>query len=110
MVIFVRDVQELTQISPQLAIYYSFHTATSVPNDLDGSGSVLGAEAAYEELHKRGCVLATKSWVDNHWCLILWKLAGMVALDPECENDPSRRRWCWDEVRLGAGEPRLNQV
>jgi breast cancer 2 susceptibility protein len=30
--------------------------------------------------------------------LILWKLAGMVYLDPELENDPKRKRWCWSEV------------
>ncbi|KAF9531916.1 hypothetical protein CPB83DRAFT_867793 [Crepidotus variabilis] len=43
-------------------------------------------------------LIRTESWVDNHWCLILWKLAGMVALDPEKEAIPDQRRWCWDEV------------
>ncbi|KAF9469825.1 hypothetical protein BDZ94DRAFT_1286396 [Collybia nuda] len=43
-------------------------------------------------------MLATRPWVENHWCLILWKLAGMVALDPESESNSSKKRWCWDEV------------
>jgi breast cancer 2 susceptibility protein len=30
--------------------------------------------------------------------LILWKLAGMAALDPESEADVDRRRWCWAET------------
>ncbi|KAJ7269415.1 hypothetical protein B0H12DRAFT_1208887 [Mycena haematopus] len=46
----------------------------------------------------RGCALATKLWVDNHWALILWKLAGMVCLDPAREKDPQAKRWCWAEV------------
>ncbi|EIM83586.1 uncharacterized protein STEHIDRAFT_62664, partial [Stereum hirsutum FP-91666 SS1] len=45
-----------------------------------------------------GCSLATKEWVDNHWGLILWKLAGMVCLDPGRERDMDARRWSWDEV------------
>ncbi|KAF8971701.1 hypothetical protein BDZ97DRAFT_1913615 [Flammula alnicola] len=53
---------------------------------------------ALKELLDRGCVLATKPWVDNHWCLVLWKLAGMVALDPEKEMKPDTARWCWAEV------------
>ncbi|KAH9170557.1 hypothetical protein EDB89DRAFT_1977284 [Lactarius sanguifluus] len=43
-------------------------------------------------------MLATQEWVDNHWSLILWKLAGMVALDPESEVDEHRRRWSWKEM------------
>jgi hypothetical protein len=30
--------------------------------------------------------------------MILWKLAGMVCLDPEKESDVQRKRWCWGEV------------
>lgn len=58
----------------------------------------LGPAAALEELHTRGCSLATNEWVTNHWQLILWKLAGMVTLEPEAESDPDRKRWCWPEV------------
>ncbi|KAH9980761.1 hypothetical protein BJV74DRAFT_897318 [Russula compacta] len=45
-----------------------------------------------------GCHLATQEWVDNHWSLILWKLAGTVALDPESEVDVNKRRWSWTET------------
>jgi breast cancer 2 susceptibility protein len=42
--------------------------------------------------------LATQEWVDNHWTLILWKLAGMAALDPMRELDVDRKRWSWTEM------------
>ncbi|KAJ7654824.1 hypothetical protein B0H17DRAFT_1099452 [Mycena rosella] len=91
---------ELKQITPTLALYYSFHTPSStLPSDACPSPpKLLGPDAALEELINRGCSLATKLWVDNHWCLILWKLAGMVCLEPERESDPQTKRWCWAEV------------
>ena len=58
----------------------------------------LGSAAALEQLLEQGCTLATKSWVDNHWAMILWKLAGMAYLDPESESDGKKKRWCWKEV------------
>ncbi|KAF8215873.1 hypothetical protein K438DRAFT_1659158 [Mycena galopus ATCC 62051] len=93
-------VSELKQITPALALYYSFHTPSATPLS-DASPSppkLLGPAAALEELLERGCSLATKLWVDNHWALILWKLAGMVCLDPARERDPQTKRWCWAEV------------
>ncbi|KAF8846093.1 hypothetical protein BDN67DRAFT_891569, partial [Paxillus ammoniavirescens] len=45
-----------------------------------------------------GCSLATKAWIESHWPLVLWKLAGMVALDPASERNPVTKRWCWPEV------------
>jgi breast cancer 2 susceptibility protein len=91
---------ELKQITPALALYYSFHTPSStLPSEASPSPpKLLGPTAALEELIMRGCSLATKLWVDNHWCLILWKLAGMVCLEPERERDPQTKRWCWAEV------------
>lgn len=59
---------------------------------------ILGPYAALEELQGSGCEFATEEWVENHWSLILWKLAGMVCLQPHLEADPATRRWCWDEV------------
>ncbi|KAI9453574.1 hypothetical protein BJY52DRAFT_1288754 [Lactarius psammicola] len=59
---------------------------------------LLGPTDALRELKTTGCTLATQEWVDNHWSLILWKLAGMVALDPESEVDEHRRRWSWNEM------------
>jgi breast cancer 2 susceptibility protein len=81
-------------------LYYTFHTlsATVLSDASPSPPKLLGPAAALEELLGRGCSLATKLWVDNHWCLILWKLAGMVCLDPEHESDPQTKRWCWAEV------------
>ncbi|KAJ7293018.1 hypothetical protein C8J57DRAFT_1111207 [Mycena rebaudengoi] len=90
-------VSELSQITPTMAEYYSFRAPSSVPV-ADSPPTLLGPAAALEELLSRGCSLATKLWVVNHWCLILWKLAGMVCLDPDRENDPHAKRWCWAEV------------
>ncbi|KAK2461438.1 hypothetical protein APHAL10511_005901 [Amanita phalloides] len=90
---------ELTQITPTLALFYSFHTASkSNIRNSETAFEKLGSSAAFDELKRRGCSLATKSWVDNHWCLIIWKLSGMVLLDPEQEKDASKRRWCWSEA------------
>lgn len=84
------------EINPRTALSYSF------PADTSSSGrsrsTAFGYTAALEELQAKGCSLATKAWVENHWSLVLWKLAGMVALDPKSELDPDRRRWCWSEV------------
>ncbi|KAJ7610818.1 hypothetical protein FB45DRAFT_941706 [Roridomyces roridus] len=91
---------ELTQITPTMAMYYSFHTPSATPpsGTSPSSMNMLGPAAALEELLSRGCTLATKPWVDNHWALILWKLAGMACLEPEREGDPGTKRWCWNEV------------
>lgn len=98
-----RNASELSQITPELAKYYSFHmpTAPSTPTSslTDNNIRVLGPAAALDELLDRGCWLASKPWVDNHWCLILWKLAGMVSLDPERETGEDKdKRWSWNEV------------
>ena len=79
----------LKQITPDTSLHYLFHG----PN-----GRNLGPAEALNELHRQGCTMATKAWVDNHWCLILWKLAGMVALDPQSEGIPDQQRWCWSEI------------
>ncbi|CAL1694441.1 unnamed protein product [Somion occarium] len=92
---------ELLQINPSTALYYSFHTASPFPitsSQIPLTQVTLGSAAAYKELQESGCTLATQEWVDNHWILILWKLAGMAALEPDREHDVSRKRWCWREV------------
>ena len=58
----------------------------------------LGPEAALARLKELGCKLATQEWVTNHYALILWKLAGMVCLEPEREQQTETKRWCWPEV------------
>ncbi|KIK70645.1 hypothetical protein GYMLUDRAFT_150232, partial [Collybiopsis luxurians FD-317 M1] len=92
--------------TPSLASYYSFYNAPQVSN----SPSVhledqIGPAIALDKLLAHGCSRATKTWVDNAWCLILWKLAGMVTLEPERESGiptfggaTAGPRWCWDEV------------
>ncbi|KAG1885542.1 hypothetical protein F4604DRAFT_1726659 [Suillus subluteus] len=94
------NVTELSQITPATALFYSFYTPSTTPNEgvQPSDAKPLGPTAALEELHARGCSLATQEWVNNHWPLILWKLAGMVSLEPEAESDPDRKRWCWPEV------------
>ncbi|KAG6814155.1 hypothetical protein H0H92_002150 [Tricholoma furcatifolium] len=70
---------ELSQMTPALAKYYAFHTASSNPSlPLTSTPAMLGPVQAFNTLLENGCSLATQDWVDNHWGLILWKLAGMV--------------------------------
>ncbi|KAG1754940.1 uncharacterized protein EDB91DRAFT_1214138 [Suillus paluster] len=94
------NVTELSQITLATALFYSFYTPSVTPTEGShpSDAKPLGPAAALEELHARGCSLATQEWINNHWPLILWKLAGMVALEPEAESNPDRKRWCWPEV------------
>lgn len=98
------NVSELSQMAPDLALYYSFHSYEPTPLLLSTqqlpppTALTLGVAAAFDELKSIGCTLVTKEWVENHWNLILWKLAGMVCLDPATESDPAHKRWCWREV------------
>ncbi|KAG2062232.1 hypothetical protein BDR06DRAFT_986119 [Suillus hirtellus] len=94
------NVTELSQITPVTALFYTFDTPSATPNEgvQPSDAKPLGPTAALEELYARGCSLATQEWINNHWPLILWKLAGMVSLEPEAESDPDRKRWCWPEV------------
>lgn len=89
----------LCQITPENARYYNFLTTESTPPPASFAvKAALGPKDALKDLLRRGCTLATQPWVDNHWSLILWKLAGMVALDPIRETKPGETRWCWPEV------------
>ncbi|KAI0050561.1 hypothetical protein FA95DRAFT_1486944 [Auriscalpium vulgare] len=92
-----RNVDELENINPETAIYYSFNAASSAPSSSQDPHPVLGPTEALEALQALGCTLATQDWVDNHWRLILWKLAGMACFDPLREN-LSEPRWSWNEV------------
>lgn len=42
-----------------------------------------GVKSALEQLLRDDCSLATLPWVENHWSLIVWKLAGLVRTRPE---------------------------
>ncbi|KJA28356.1 hypothetical protein HYPSUDRAFT_696943 [Hypholoma sublateritium FD-334 SS-4] len=93
------NIAMLCQITPDNARYYNFLiTETTPPPASSAVKAALGPKDALKDLLRRGCTLATQPWVDNHWSLILWKLAGMVALDPIRETKPGETRWCWPEV------------
>ena len=77
------------------AIYYAFNP--TVASHGSEPPPTLGSEAALNKLHESGCMLASQEWVNNHWRLILWKLAGMACLDPQRELTTDKR-WSWDEV------------
>uniref|UniRef100_V5GGE5 BRCA2 OB1 domain-containing protein n=2 Tax=Kalmanozyma brasiliensis (strain GHG001) TaxID=1365824 RepID=V5GGE5_KALBG len=57
-------------------------------------GTLLTQHVALEELLARGCSAAKLPWVQNHWTLILWKLAALVRLEPSSAPE----RWSWDEL------------
>ncbi|KZO89991.1 hypothetical protein CALVIDRAFT_491058 [Calocera viscosa TUFC12733] len=59
-----------------------------------GPSRTHGRLEARAELRRRGCSLATQEWVDNHWSLILWKLAGLVRAYPMDLTE----RWSWSHV------------
>lgn len=82
-------------ISPSTAYYYKFYEPGI---DEESPSKPLGTLEAFQELLKQGCTDVTQEWVDNHWNLILWKLAGMAALDPEKESRVQEKKWSWKEV------------
>ncbi|KAF5313184.1 hypothetical protein D9619_002620 [Psilocybe cf. subviscida] len=94
----------LSQITPETAMYYAFNAnpSSSMASSSTPQPTSRGPVEALEALLARGCTLATRPWVDNHWALILWKLAGMVVLEASNNKDngakTSQERWCWDEV------------
>ncbi|KAK7695063.1 hypothetical protein QCA50_002252 [Cerrena zonata] len=95
------DFNELSRVTPATAFYYSFHSASPFPlrhSQLMAKTMTLGSSSAYSQLRKSGYSLVTREWIDNHWCLILWKLAGLAALEPQRERNPDTKRWCWDEI------------
>ncbi|WVQ77705.1 hypothetical protein IAR50_007395 [Cryptococcus sp. DSM 104548] len=56
--------------------------------------STFGPQEALEAIKECGCSLATFRWVQNHWTLILWKLAGTVQAKPELYEE----KWNAEEV------------
>lgn len=57
-------------------------------------GTPRGAAEAHTELLELGATKAPLRWVQNHWQLILWKLAAYVASDPR----QGQTYWTWDRV------------
>ena len=57
-------------------------------------GASLDVDAALESIKQRGCVGATRKWVQNHWHLILWKFAAYAAARPS----DARVYWSWEQL------------
>ncbi|KAF5368607.1 hypothetical protein D9758_002203 [Tetrapyrgos nigripes] len=85
------DIKDLQQINVNNAMFYRFYEASA--NSADG----IGRTDAFNCLKMEAASLVTQEWIDNHWAFILWKLAGMVRLDPASESSSSPR-WTWEEV------------
>jgi breast cancer 2 susceptibility protein len=64
---------EIWQINSENAEFYHF----------DSEKGNLGIEQANLQLLELGCKLVTIKWTTNHWCMILWKLAGIVQAQPK---------------------------
>ncbi len=94
-----RNVAELRDISLKSAFQHKFELSLQgVFNSDPIPPHFRGSIDALQELKVAGCHMTTQEWVDNHWSLILWKLAGMAILDPDSEADVNRRRWSWAET------------
>ena len=91
-------VNAVEQMHPSLASYYSFYAPSTNEHGISEDVRI-GPQEALQKLKEEGCSLATKEWVDNHWSLILWKLAGLAYLLPEREWYDDQKRWGWEEVR-----------
>lgn len=83
--LLTRRPNELWMLSHSNALRYQF---------IGEDASVLGNRQAFERLTFEGCHLVTQRWVDNHWSLILWKLAGQVLAKPVLFDE----KWNWYEV------------
>ncbi|KAH9958901.1 hypothetical protein BGW80DRAFT_1372376 [Lactifluus volemus] len=93
------DVAELHNLDRNSPKQHKFPVFSKDSQSTNSTPPILqGPIDAFRELKVTGGSLATQEWVDNHWFLILWKLAGMVTLDPENELDVNRKRWSWTET------------
>lgn len=77
--------EEITKITASNALFYHFATAGT---------AMKGPEDAYQQILRDGCSQITQIWVNNHWALILWKLAAIVRSKPALWEV----RWTFDEV------------
>jgi breast cancer 2 susceptibility protein len=93
MLTFPSNVEEISKITPTTALYYKFW-ANPWKDTKPGAPCLwAGYEDAMRVLSEGGCTHAGPEWVQNHWCLILWKLAGLIGWDPESEKDEKTKRW-----------------
>lgn len=75
---------EIYAINPSTAAFYTF---------LD-DGIMKGPEDVMRELHNEGLTHVGRDWVQNHWRMILWKLACIVRMDPRLFSE----KWSCREV------------
>lgn len=61
---------------------------------VDDAGNDLGPAEAHIKLKSEGCEDATAAWVLNHWCMILWKLAGII----QARYEKYDGLWRYEEV------------
>ncbi|KAG9028496.1 hypothetical protein FRB95_006397 [Tulasnella sp. JGI-2019a] len=101
---------EIPSINLRNAQYYRFNAPT-FSQVASGSAELrpLGTNDALTSLREKGCNLATPEWVDNHWGMILWKLASLICAYPNLLKD----KWTYHEVvnqLLYRYERELNRV
>ena len=53
-----------------------------------------GWQEATLDLHSRGANLVDEAWVQNHWSLIVWKVACLIKAKP----DELGHWWIYDEI------------
>jgi breast cancer 2 susceptibility protein len=82
--------EDLLHITPSNALHYYFNG----PRPGQNGAHPLGADEAFDYLRSHECSLATQAWVQNHWALVLWKLAAYVC----CRTDLFAAVWTFDEV------------
>lgn len=92
--VFLRPT-EIPSINLRNAQYYRFNAPT-FSQVASGSTALrpLGTNDALASLREKGCSLATPAWVDNHWAMILWKLASLICACPDLLRD----KWTYHEV------------
>ncbi|CUA67485.1 Breast cancer type 2 susceptibility protein homolog [Rhizoctonia solani] len=67
--------------------YLSLKAASTFSFPQGGHTEMLNA------LQDRGCTLADKEWVKNHWGQVIWKLSGLAHSGAEATE-----KWSWDEA------------
>lgn len=80
--------EEIWEINSSNAAYYSFCDTTDRTRNLDHS-------IALVELTAAGCEGLTPAWVENHWALVLWKLACLVRSKPSFFQE---EKFSWEEM------------
>jgi breast cancer 2 susceptibility protein len=75
---------EIAKIDPQNASFYHFSVGTDMK----------GPDDAYKRISTEGCSQIGPTWVEQHWSLILLKLASIVRAKPALWET----KWTYEEV------------